>query len=244
MFIVELVSCGIEDYPFLPSVPSGNISVSLNQEAKIKLPVIDLNVSYFTHFTIYYHIYVSGTYYPEIDPSNMSDLNPALLADYNAFLPYTNTDTATGSNASIGKLFSDRQYYSLTLEGTGINDALSSSAFGKTITLNFMESIPRLPPRFIIDNRHYTLQRSPGNGLFHPVPGNRYFFNTEELHKQENISIGNTVSTINADVTHKDTLTDRYTYTALYIVATGIDSNFSPLYSTPAFIGVFYLPAP
>ncbi|MDR2536547.1 MAG: hypothetical protein LBD29_11020 [Treponema sp.] len=239
-FVVSIGSCGIEDYLFLFSIPSGSISVTLNQEAVIRLPDVSLtDYYYFTHFTIYYRIYVSEKFYPMINTGNMNELNAALSSDYNAFLPYTNTDTNNAA-ASIGTLFNNRHYYSLMLEGADIDDVLGSSALGKTLTLDFIESSPRSAPNLTIDNRKYTLQRSTGNGLFRPMPMNRYFFNTSELNDPLNITTG-----INADVVNKADITGtRYTYTAMYIVVTGMDSNFSSIYSVPSFIGVFYLPAP
>ena len=93
-----LVSCGIEDYAFLYPVPSGDVSVELNHKATIRLPNINLSdYYYFTHFAIYYRIYISGSSYPTIHTGNMNDLNPLLYADYNAILPYTNGDTSAST---------------------------------------------------------------------------------------------------------------------------------------------------
>ncbi|MDR0525831.1 MAG: hypothetical protein LBG90_08200 [Spirochaetaceae bacterium] len=234
--VLSIAACGIEDYPFLDKVPTGNISVTLNQMAVITLPRIDS--IYFTHFTLYYRIYMSGVFYPEIHPGNMSDLNSALMADYNYFLPYTNSDTSN-TTVSIGSLFTNRKYYPLTLEGADIDGVLGSGSFGKSMVLNFTETTPRIIPNLSINGNSYNMRRFSGNGLFSPVPANRYFINTPELNAPANITAG-----INADVIDKSDITTRYAYAGVYIVVTGVDGNFSPLYSVPTFIGVFYLPGP
>lgn len=241
LFLISCVSCGIEDYAFLYPVPSGNVSVELNHRATIRLPDIDLtDYYYFTHFAVYYRIYISGSSYPTIHTGNMNDLNPLLYADYNAILPYTNGDT-TASTAT-GSLLTNRNYYTLNVEGAVIENAvLAADARGKTVTLDFMVANPQPVPSLTVDGRQYNLQRSTGSGLFRPAPANRYFFNTSELNAAANVS-----NTINADVADRaglDSGGDRYTYAAMYIVVTGIDDNLSPIYSAPTFIGVFLLPS-
>jgi hypothetical protein len=68
---------------------------------------------------------------------------------------------------------------------------------------------------------------------------NRYFLNTTDLNSSTNVS-----TTVNADVVEVSSSTGgaRYAYVALYIVVTGIDNNYSPIYSAPTFIGVLRLP--
>jgi hypothetical protein len=234
LLALGFAACGIEDYPFLDKVPSGNVAVTLNQKASITLPTVDS--IYFTHFTLYYRIYVSGTYFPEINTGNMSQLNSNLMADYSYFLPYTDSDT---SSSSMGTNFANRKYYALTVEGNDAHTVLGSSGFGKTLTLDFTETTPRIIPNLSIGGISYNLQRSTGNSIFRPVPEDRYFINTAELTAAANIT-----ATVNADVADKSDITTRYAYAALYIVVSGVDSYFSPLYSVPTFVGVFYLPSP
>ncbi|MHB9291900.1 hypothetical protein Holit_00987 [Hollandina sp. SP2] len=234
-FLQGFSSCGIEDYAFLYPV-SGRVNVELNSKATIILSMAGVS-SYFTHFTIYYRIYISAVSLSgNIGQGDLSTLNPTLANDYGAFLPYTsNTDTIS---TSIGSLFRNRNYYALTVEETNIEDILSSNSQNKTLTLDFIQ-VPGTIPVLSIDNTAYTLQRSTGNGLFSPVPQDRYFFNTLELNSNANVA-----SLINADVAAlSGTAADvRYTYVSLYIVATGIDPNFSPIYSAPTFIAILRLP--
>jgi hypothetical protein len=231
---VFLSSCGIEDYAFLYPV-SGRVEVELNSKATVILSMAEIT-DYFTHFTLYYRIYISAVPFSGyIGQGDMITLNPTLDSDYRTIQPYT-TSSDTTVSTSVGSLFKNLNYQALTLEGTDIEDLLSPSAFNKTIILDFIQ-IPGTIPVFIIDNTSYRLRRSTGNGLFKPVPQDRYFLNTSELNSNDNAK-----SSINADVAPGTQGTIRYTYVALYIVATGIDSNFSPLYSSPTFIGILRLP--
>ncbi|MDR1985366.1 MAG: hypothetical protein LBP88_00145 [Treponema sp.] len=212
------------------------MNVEFNSKATIILSMAGVS-SYFTHFTIYYRIYISAVSLSgSIGPGDLSTLNSTLANDYGAFLPYTsNTDTTIST--SIGSLFRNRNYYALTVEGTNIEDILSSNSQNKTLTLDFIQVSGTIPV-LRMDNTDYKLQRSTGNGLFSPVPQDRYFFNTLELNSNANVS-----SSINADVAALSGTADvRYTYVALYIVATGIDPNFSPIYSAPTFIAILRLP--
>ncbi|MDR3171830.1 MAG: hypothetical protein LBU17_09420 [Treponema sp.] len=236
LLITVVVSCGIEDYPYLYPVPSGNITSESISSATIRLPNIEED--YFTHFTIYYRIYISTSLQTgRIDEGIMSTVNPSLDSDYRAFLPYINSET--NISTSIGSLFSNRGYQTLILEGVDIDDVLSKSSFGKTIILDFIQT-PGTMPALQDNTTRYHLRRSNGNGRFNPVPTDRYFLNAPELNSNNNAS-----STINADVANMSTTAQvRYTYVSMYIVVTGIDGNFSPIYSTPTFIGILCLPEP
>jgi hypothetical protein len=233
-----LSSCGIEDYAFLYPV-SGQVEVELNSKATLTLSMGEVS-EYFTHFTLYYRIYISVVpLLGYIGSGDLSTLNSTLDSDYSAFLPYTsNTDNTIST--SVGSLFRNRNYYALTVEGADIEDLLSPNSRNKTITLDFIQ-IPGAIPVLIIDNTSYKLQRSTGNGLFNPLPEDRYFLNTPEL----NTKTTATAASINADVAALPSGTSayvRYTYVSLYIVATGIDPNFSPIYSAPTFIAILRLP--
>jgi hypothetical protein len=234
LFLFAFSSCGIEDYAFLYPV-AGYIEVELNSKATITLSIAEVS-EYFTYFTLYYRIYISAVPLSgRISQGDLSTLNPSLDADYRAILPYT-TNADTTITTSVGSLLRNRNYQPLTLEGTNIENLLSPNSRNKTITLDFMQgTIPVL----IIDDVRYNLQRSTGNGLFDPVPRDRYFLNTPELNTNANASSG-----VNADVAalSGSTADVRYTYVSLYIVATGIDANFSPIYSAPTFIAILRLP--
>jgi hypothetical protein len=238
--IAFLASCGIDDYFYLNAVPLGNIQSSTNSMVSINLPNIDLQqFYYFTNFTIYYRIYISD--FQELSTLQLSQailtmINPTLSSDYFAILPYTTSNTEnTQVSTSISTLF--RNYHVLGLEDISIEDVLDTSARGRSITLDFLQ-IPGSIPYLRIGNTQYNLFRSNGNGIFNPLP-DRYFVNSSQLHSGENA-----ISTINADVVNNNVSGSRYTYASMYIVVTGIDNNFSPVYSVPTFIGIFLLPDP
>jgi hypothetical protein len=68
----------------------------------------------------------------------------------------------------------------------------------------------------------------------------RSFFNTTGSGNLSDGSIVNENS--NADVEKNQSSSGRYTYASLYIVAAGIDSNFTAVYSRPKHVGIFRLP--
>ncbi|MDR2785675.1 MAG: hypothetical protein LBB83_07150 [Treponema sp.] len=234
-------SCGMEDYLYLNPVDEGNISlVAPNTTATIVLP--NFNTSeyyYFTSFSLFYRIYVSDvniiTTYPYYS-SDLSPINNALASDFSALSYYTSNTTTVITN--LGSQFSNRKYYTLELQESNIENVLSSSSFGNRITLDF--STGRAPVMTVSEQQVYTLCRTGGNGNFIPVPSNRLFFNTQELN-----SSANATALINNDVADKTSAAGyRYTYVSIYIVTTGRDTNFTPLYSRPTHVGIFSLPAP
>jgi hypothetical protein len=239
------VSCGIEDYFYLYPVPLGNIQIQLNSRATIVLPAIDLQeFYYFTHFTIYYRIYISDiqeTASIQLSTSSLSRINATLSSDYFAISPYTTTNAQNAPvNVSINSIFGTRNYYALALANADIENAiLAASAPGRTLELDFDPiQTGKQYPYLLINGQNYDLFRSDGNGVFSPLP-DRYFVNSSQLNSSQNAT-----TAINADVVNKSVSGPRYTYVSMYIVVTGIDNNFSPINSIPTHIGIFRLPDP
>jgi hypothetical protein len=229
-------ACGIEDYVYLPPVPESSVTQSDISGVSIRLPQIDpVQFYYFRNFAIFYRIYISGTSFASVTPSQYSTLNTALASDYNVFLPYTNVTTNTTVNAgAVGTLFKNRSYWKLEVQDASIDGILGGD--GQTIAINFQFTQGRAPT---LDGRGsaYILNRSNGEGAFSPVPDRR-FMNTAELN-----STANATALRNADVASvSGSPSGDYAYAAMYIVAMGIDNNFSPIYSSPTFLGVFRLP--
>jgi hypothetical protein len=231
----------MESYYYLEPVPAGNITVNDNTAATIRLPKLDISTSgfyYFKNFTIFYRIYISGVPYSgTIQASNdvLNLINPSLLSDYTAIYPSTDI-TSTTVNTSIGALFKNRRYYELALQDTDIRGALSNSSLGRAAVINFPPN-PGSIPTLTINGVSHNLFRSNGEGTFEPVP-DRYFLNSADLNASANVS-----TTRNADVADRSgTLANRYTYVSLYIVVTGMDDNYTPIYSNPTFIGILRLP--
>jgi hypothetical protein len=239
-FCILQSSCGIEDYYYLYPVTkeNGNITVTGNDLAAITLPQLPaLSATYFTHFTIYYRIYVTDE--DVLDSSTeqgLSRINSTLASDYSYFARYIDSETNV---TNMGALFTSKSYYPLEVQGSSINqNVLNPSSQGKTVVLDFAAG--RNPTLAIIGGQTFTLWRSTNDGKFSPQP-NRFFVNHSDLYNPTYINANN-----NADVIGKDSmvLATRFTYAALFIVVTGLDANYSPIYSTPAFIGVLKLPEP
>jgi hypothetical protein len=227
-------ACGIEDYPFINPIPQGNITQSLSSYAAVRIPN-NYEGTYFTHFAVFYRIYVSDIDLISTDKTSYSAINSTLASDYNNFNAYI--DSTTQVNVNMDSLFQGRGYKYLALQDTNINTVLSSSSLGQSLTFDFSSS---KRPTMTLGNDTYVLWRSDGGGQFSPLP-DRYFVNRGELWNPENIN-----NQINADVVNKANLTDsnrRYTFAAMFIVAVGINpASYSNIYSTPSLIHVFRLP--
>ncbi|MDR0690077.1 MAG: hypothetical protein LBG08_07445 [Spirochaetaceae bacterium] len=223
-------TCGIDDYIYLAPIPRDTILVDLNNKVTIPLPSQSgASASYFRNYEIYYRIYVSGRMeLGTIEEGLLSSISTSLYSDYSAMQPYTNVETSTATN--VGTVLSNLKYFPLDFEDT--NYELRQNY---TVTLDFSPtSVPE--PSIIDPSRQSPLVRS--SLVTNPAPNNRYFLNNADLN-----SNANAVATRNADVQGNTAITaERYTYVALYIVATGRDSNYSPIFSKPTFVGVFLLP--
>ena len=244
LLTMQYVSCGLEEYYYLPSLQEagGNLEVELNNKATIRLPNINTSSGgyyYFRHFAIFYRIYISGQNESgqiQTSGSALSNINASLASDYSAIYPSTDI-TSTTSNTAVGSLFRNRRYYELALENEDIKSRLSSP--GGTLILEFPTNVGE-NPTLTLGGTSSVLYRSNGEGVFTPEP-NRYFLNSPDLNKRENA-----VPLKNADVADNPSLNEsaaRYTYVSMYIVLEGIDErNFTPVYSRPAFIGILRLP--
>jgi hypothetical protein len=236
------LSCGIEDYIYLYPVQEGNINVRFTENAAIRLPPADFNESrYFTHFAIYYRIYVSDELISsEITTTEqMRTINTTLYSDYNSIYPSTSSNSSSTSvNTSVASLFSSRRYYELELEGETIESVLDDSAQGEELSINF-PNLMNTRPSLAIGGAEYTLWRSTGNNTFTPQP-DRYFLNSTELNRTENAT-----TTVNGDVVDKPGISGkRYAYVSMYITKIGWDTGttFTTIYSAPTFIGILKLP--
>jgi hypothetical protein len=229
-------SCGVEEYAYMQPVPSGNIRLHLNTSAIISSLPGQGSGSNFTHYTLYYKIYISDIAEDgEIQKSSaaMSRINTTLWYDYSYLEPYTNSNNTI--NTSTTTLLGNRHYHVLSYEAGGSeqNDVVKNGP--GSLELHFPSATGSIP--YLIYGATYNLYRSNGNRTFNPQP-DRYFRNSSELNSSTNVS-----STVNADVADKNVTGSRYTYVAMYIAATGLNiPAYTPFYSIPTFIGVFRLP--
>jgi hypothetical protein len=236
------LSCGIDEYQYLDSVSTGNIQVTLNERVTIQLPSI--NANYFTHFTIFYRIYISAYNAPgtiQTSYSELSRISPTLASDYSSIEPSTTTAVNNNNNSTsnASSIFKSRNYYELAYQSEGNvregKDVLNTQ--NTTLLIDFPTTM--YYPYLTIKGDTWDLYRSTGSGNFTPVP-DRYFVNTSELNSSDNA-----ISTRNGDVANNSVTGQRYTYASLYIVATGLDQqSYTPIYSIPTFIGIFRLPDP
>jgi len=234
IFSFFLWSCGIEDYPYINPIPQSNIIQAMNNRAVVHIPNDNAGTS-FTHFAVFYRIYVSDIPQASTTVNSYSAINSTLASDYTTFHSYI--DSTTLVNVNMDTLFQGKGYKYLALQDSNINTILSSSSLGQTLTFDFSSS---KRPTLTLGNSTYVLWRSDGGGLFSPKP-DRYFINSRELSNPDNIN-----NQINADVVNKANLTDsdmRYTYAAMFIVAVGVNpASYSTIYSTPSLIHVFQIP--
>ena len=235
-------TCGLEDYPIINPVRQANITTELNNRAIVRIPTNNSGTS-FTHFIIFYRIYVSNRSEPSPGSVNFSTINTVLASDYNYIRPYIDSDTLINTN--MDSLFSGRGYKYLFFENGDINDVLSASppsVLGNTLIFDFTSG---KNPTMTMGSNVYTLYRSNGNGTYNPRTDwpDYYFVNKNDLWNTDYIN-----SNTNADVVNMSGLTNssplHFTYAALFIVAAGINPNtYSYIYSTPSLIHVFELPA-
>ena len=238
--LLFLLSCGIEDYPYIYPIPTGNTNQQFNNQIRVAIPNSNLGNLYFTHFAIFYRIYISDLYESTPSEANFNAINSVLNSNYNRVQPFIGNDSM-GSSA-IASLFSSMSYYTLELEDHQIDSVLSTQAFNRTLIIDF----PQMPGSVPIltlgtGTTQYRLQRSDGGAAFELLPDNRYFVNSVDLRSPNNISDVH----INMDITDNPNTTadKRHTYVSMYIVALGFDpQTYVQLYSSPIFAGVLRLP--
>ena len=239
LLVSLFASCGMEDYPYIYSIPTGNIRNELNSRVIIDIPGSNSGNLYFANYTIFYRIYISHTYIASPAENDYLSINSTLYNDHQRIRPYIGNDSM-GSSTVIS-LFANMNFYNLSLEGQDIDYILSgdNGIFNKSLIIDFYrdsenESIPYMT----LDSgaTRYRLTRANG---FISRPDELYFLNSTELRNSENIDD----PLVNTDITDNGTAEKNFTYVSLYIVASGLDfETFTQLYSSPTHIGVLRLP--
>jgi len=223
-----LLTCGIDEYYYLPQVNESDITLILNTEAIINLPPIPDEYYFASGYIIFYRIYISAEF--TSSSTAMNQISSALVSDYNVFSQFT--DPANTSSIISSNTFKNRNYFELEFEGTDITGIIPKT--GGVFRMEFPVIFDY--PTVSIDNGEKIMLRRSGK-LISPQPmDNLSFQNTPALRDMENAN-----ANINADVAGR---TDgQYAYTSMYIAAVGTNpSNFTPVYSKPTHIGVFLLP--
>jgi len=230
--LFALLSCGIEDIPYLPQISESGITTESTSKADITIPTLLKSISYATGYVIYYKIYIISTEYGTV-PELISN-NSRISSDYNALYSYT--DPSNASSIPSLNTFKGRGFYELELEKSNIGDILEKSKEPISFSIQFQPIDGKKP---FINSENNPIYRSTGGGAFNPKPtgaGYRYFFSSPEMN-----DYANAIPTVNADVSGQSGVSD-FAYAAMYIVAVGTKSDFSKLYGKPTFINIFKLP--
>jgi len=215
--ILFFTSCGIEDdYRFLPQVPPV-LNTTFNTEAVFVVPPIQPDFIYIHGFKIFYKIYLSDSFTESID--DLNEINPLLLRDYNSLKPFTDPENLT--TITTLNTFSSRDYFELD-NTIGRN--------GGTFNIIFHTDEREYPDITLNNGNPEPLRRSSRLSL---TDEQFFFLNTANLRDIENVN--------NADVALNEDASF-HAYTSMYIVAYGVDLNFSEIYGKPTFINIFKLP--
>jgi hypothetical protein len=224
-----LDTCGIDDYPYLRDVPDEGVNPILNNQVTMNLP--SQGGDYFLNYEIFYRLYISDRMVlSTIGSGQLSTINANLSSDYSAILPYTDKTSTSSTSTNIGSFLSGRQYYTLDFED---NYTLDSGSFA----IDFAET-NTYPVLINLNNStvsHYLYRSYSMSDL---SAEDRFFVNTTDLSNSQNANANR-----NADVQDKSGISGpRYVYINMYVVAYGVDGNYSPVYSKPTWLGVFLLP--
>jgi len=237
-----LLTCGIDEYYYLPQLSENRIIRQVNTRAEIDIPPNLDSVSFYyaTGYVIFYKIYTSNE-----DDDNIEILRtfPRISSDYSGLFPYTDPTNAT--NIPSLNTFSSRGFYELRLDGNDINKLLSKEEISKNggeFSINFLPN-PGTEPFISYYGTDYKLLRSNGNGSFNTKPEDSrfgYFLSSNELKDYANAS--QTSPTVNADVSGQSGIPAN-AFVSMYIVAVGSNpKNFNKLYGKPTHISIFKLP--
>ncbi|MCL2206028.1 MAG: hypothetical protein FWB82_05855 [Treponema sp.] len=253
-----LTACGLlEGEPFIEAIHSDRIERSFNDRATLDVTGYTPHPTAFSHFAIFYRIYISDTPVPSTTTDTFPQINPTLNADFNAIATYIDSETFVGVN--MHTLFTGRGFRYLALARldpamppphlvpVDTNSVLASMV-SEVVEFSFeggwqTHPVMRFVNRPIGDpDREFVLWRATSHDgiAFDPQP-NRLFFNTAELRNAAYIN-----PNMNADVADRTGIpaaSRLHTFAALFIVGVGMDhATFSTVYSTPSLIHVFLLP--
>jgi len=236
VFSSFLLSCGLEQYYYLPQLSQDNIQLTSNNSAAVIIPSIE-QYYYATNYSIYYRIYIGNELNPNFNDKSsnyLTSINPSLNTDYNAIFPSTDP-TNTTANTAINTLFKSRNYFELELNGVENGEILSKR--GGTLRLEFPAVLTaENPASYAVLNNGKPVAMRRSSQLFYPVP-DYTFNNSNDLSNQAYAN-----ANANADVASINANPQYFAYVSMYIAAVGTNAEFSPIYSKPTHIGIFKLP--
>jgi len=224
------ISCGIEEYYYLPQPSDGDINRTGNYEAVINIQPISDDLYYAACYSIFYRIYPSEHYtLAYITQNYMSTISSSLASDYSYLSSVTDPTNTTSIPSS--STFENRNYFEIEFEDADVRNKLSTA--GGTLRISFPAAIGGIP--FVnINGEQFNLIRS-SKRLITPKP-DLYFRNSSELRDRANVNENE-----NADVAvHSGS--PQYTYVSMYIAVIGTNpTNFNQIISKPTHISVFRL---
>jgi len=240
-----LLSCGLEDFSYIDYIPNSVMQDTTFATVTLPSSSNDGYNNYFTHFIIFYRIYISDISETALIASTTTNnvfnksLSPALNSDFAALYSLTDKTSSDVSTSNLENTFYRRNYFLLTLENANITSVLSGSgALGNTLQIAFPPNTATKPTLTISGTPYVPLRATEGPGLnFKPAP-DRYFLNHLDLCNTANIT-----PQINPDVAANSSANILYSYVSMYIAAVGKNYELPPrtIYSQPTFIGVFRL---
>jgi len=248
-----LLSCGLEAFYYIDYIPNGDIKDTTYAVIRLPSSSDDGYSNYFTHFIIFYRIYISDVpteariASPDTNNVFIDTLNSSLNSDFSSLYSRTNKTTTDVVTSDLVNAFYNKKYFTLTLEREDINKVLSTGSLGKKLEILFSPVSGERPKLILNETNEYILRRATDTpeGVptvpFNPRPErNLFFLNYPELY-----DTANATTAINADVaTNTNLKTEfRYTYVSMYIAAAGKSFEVPPrnIYSQPTFVGVFRL---
>ena len=244
-----LLSCGLEAFYYIDYIANSDMQDTTRATIRLPSSSDEGYNNYFTHFIIFYRIYISGEQTDALIASTTTkdlfnrNINTNLNSDYDGLYSITDKTSTDVSTSNLENTFYRRTYFLLTLvnaDGSpaNITSVLGSGSLGKTLEIAF-SPVSAEAPRLILGTNVYIPRRAiDGPSLnFTPKP-DQDFFNHPDLYNTANIT-----PQINPDVATNSGANIRYSYVSMYIAATGKTFELPPrtIYSQPTFIGVFRL---
>ena len=248
-----LFSCGLENVPFIDRVPDP-VHTDLSGANEVRLPDFwdDVLVN-FSHFVIFYRIYVSNHNPISVnigDDTQLRDINTMLSANVTTLRAWVEPDSIQNM-ANVRNTFVNMGFFQLELEGAVVNNILGPNSLGGTLDIDFADVTGQVP-RLLLRNRNgeimqYDLRRAGGidrDFEFDPLPefdGALPFFNHDELRDNENRRPENLR---NADVATVFPANSENAFVIMYIAVSGLNNEVPPrlIFSQPTFLGLFRLP--
>jgi len=205
----------------------------------------------FTHFVIFYRIYMSTVGSPP-DPvtssQDRSTINSLLNTDFNTIFPWTDPTNTSVNASGVMNFFNGRGFVSLELDEAtigGRNGVLGANALGKALRMDFA-NVAGERPSLSLGGVQYFLRRASSSQRFpeiNPQPERDGIVTPPFLNFFEEMRVRR--DDFNADVATTIPTGSEHAYVLMYIAAAGAD-GVPPVavFSQPTFLGIFRLPGP